>query len=91
MPWPVAYIALVRASPNVERKILERHGVTMNEVWEAVVLTQVLRSAWDFDQQRGWRLLVVGETYESRRLNVVLYPAQFEEGSWNLGTAMPAE
>lgn len=48
-----------------------------------------LQARWDFDSDRGWRLLVVSRTYEGRVLNGVLYPARDGDGVWWLGTAFP--
>jgi hypothetical protein len=52
MPWPIAYIADVRASEAKLAIIASRHDVTYDEVREAVVLTRVRRSAWLFDAER---------------------------------------
>lgn len=91
VPRPVAYIAQVLpAGPGKMRLIAARHSVTMHEVQEAIVLTEVSASAWDFDPDRGWRLLVTGTTYAGRELLVVLFPIDESEGIWRLGTAMPA-
>lgn len=94
MPAPVAYIAeLVPPSPALVDKIHSKHNVTMDEVREAVILTDVEWSGWhwDPDPSRGWRLLVIGLTYADRRLLVVLYPVDQLDGIWRLGTAMPDE
>ncbi len=91
MPWPVVYIAVVTASPAIQQKILDKHGVTFDEVKEAVVLTMVQRSGWNFCEVRGWRLFVTGWTYTGRRINVILYPIDVPDGTWDLGTAMPAD
>lgn len=92
MPAPVAYIAeLVTPSPALVDKIHQKHDVTLDEVREAVILTEVERSGWDWDPDpsRGWRLIVIGTTYAGRRLFVVLYPVDQGEGVWRLGTALP--
>jgi uncharacterized DUF497 family protein len=74
----------------VAAKIAEKHNVTEAEVKEAFELTRLLQSGWDFDSERGWRLLAVGRTYEGRVLNGVLYPADELDGTWWLGTAFPS-
>lgn len=92
MPRPVAYIAeLVAPSAALIDKIHRKHGVTLDEVREAVILTDVESSAWswDSDPARGWRLIVLGTTYAERRLLVVLYPVDEIDGIWRLGTAVP--
>lgn len=88
MPASLAYIAEVRISPAMEAKIRQKHGVTGDEVREAVILTPLERARWHEHPQRGWRLLVTGTTYAGRRLNLVLYPVDAEDGTWSLGTAM---
>jgi len=42
---------------------------------EVVVLTEVAASWWDWDQDpnRGWRLFVVGQTYDRETMCVVMY------------------
>lgn len=80
-------IVIVEISERVARKIRENHQVTPEEVREAVVMTRLDRSGWDFDDERGWRLLASGTTYWGRELNAVLYPAD-DDGRWRLGTAM---
>jgi len=83
------YIADVRISPSVLAKLAhKRPPVTAAEVQEALVLTRLVRSGWDYHAQRGSRLLVTGTTYDGRRLNAVLYPADEDDGTWWLGTAM---
>lgn len=94
MPRPVAYIAQVLpASESLRKKIHMKHDVTEVEVHEAVVLCDVESSVWSWDERpdRGWRLLVTGRTYTGRRLFVVLYPVDEDDGVWRLGTAMPAD
>lgn len=94
MPRPVAYIAQVLpASESLRDKIHAKHGVTEAEVHEAVVLCDVESSEWSWDDQpdRGWRLLVTGRTYTGRRLFIVLYPVDEDDGVWRLGTAMPPD
>jgi hypothetical protein len=76
----------------LREKIHMKHDVTEVEVREAVVLCDVESSEWSWDERpdRGWRLLVTGRTYAGRRLFVVLYPVDENDGVWRLGTAMPA-
>jgi predicted AAA+ superfamily ATPase len=91
MPRPVRYIADVKVSHAVEAKIQSKHNVTIDEVREAVVLCEVIRSYIEYHPEKGERLLVTGRTAERRVLNVVLYPAEpGSDGMWWLGTAMPA-
>lgn len=85
---PDVYIAVVLCSRGVEEKINSKHNVTLVEVREATVNTEVLASGWIWDEERGDRLLVVGTTYTGRELRVVLYPRDPTDGVWTLGTAM---
>ena len=82
------YIAEVRISRAVAAKLAEKHNVTEQDVRDALVLTRLERAGWDHDHDKGWRLLVTGTTFEGRRLNAVLYPADEHDGTWWLGTAM---
>jgi hypothetical protein len=89
MPRPVFYIADVKASPAVERKIREKHNVSPAEVKEACVLTPVTQAGWNHKPGLGSRLYVVGRTYQKRRLKIVLYPIDVRDGLWSLCTARP--
>lgn len=82
------YIAVITASAATEQKINTKHEVTLQEVREAAVLTEV-DARWEEDPDRGGRLLVVGTSYSGRVLNIVLYPVDVEDGTWELATAMP--
>jgi hypothetical protein len=89
MPWPVAYVAdLLPPSDSLIDKIHRKHGVTLDEVREAVILTEVDSSFWVEDEARGPRLQILARTYAGRRLLVILYPVDVDEGIWRLGTAM---
>gem|GEM_PF-5387623 len=91
MPRAVAYIAQVEpVSDDLRQKLHEKHGVTEQEIREAVILCDVRRSSWVFgpDPARQWRLYVVGDTYRDRCLFIVLYPVDQDEGIWRVGTAM---
>jgi hypothetical protein len=70
-------------------KIAQRHGISPDEVWDAVVCVSGLAYVWDCDPERGERAIV--ETYiRERRTLVVLYPASGEqEDVYNLGSAYP--
>lgn len=80
---------MIHKSPAVLSKIAHTHdGITAEEVDEAGVLTPVEQSWWEHDENRGWRLFVVGTTARARRLLLVLYPVDESDGVWNLGTAI---
>lgn len=83
------YIADVRISDAVRAKLLAKNpSVTESDVREAIVLTRLVRAWWHDHPERGPRLLVIGTTYDGRRLRAVLYPADEGDGVWWLGTAM---
>ncbi|HXH57006.1 hypothetical protein [Iamia sp.] len=89
MPRAVALIAVVAKSERVLEKVAHKHdGITPWEVDEAVVRTPVEASRWVHDDERGWRLKVAGRTAAGRRLLVVLYPVDEDDGVWRLGTAI---
>jgi uncharacterized DUF497 family protein len=72
-------------SDATERKIVQKHGIQMDELADAVVNKPGLRVTWNEDGQRGRRLIV--EAYIKRRkLYVVLYPTDVAD-EWNLGSA----
>ena len=49
MPRPVAYIAeLLLPSAGLIDKVHRKHNVTLDEVREAVILTDVESSVWDW-------------------------------------------
>lgn len=76
-------------SAAVRAKLAAKHPpVTEAEVREALILTRLVRAGWDDHPERGRRLLVIGTTYAGRTLKAVLYPADEQDGTWWLGTAM---
>lgn len=83
-------IVSIDIDPGLAAKVRAKHNVMSWEVREAVVMTPVVRAAWDHDPDRGSRLLVVGITAAGRRLKVVLAPIDEGEGHWSLRTAFPA-
>jgi hypothetical protein len=80
-----ARIATLCVSAATESKIIQKHGIQMDELEEAVVGVPGLRARWHDHPKRGRRLLV--ETFiRGRRVLVVLYPSDVEN-EWNLGSA----
>ncbi|MDQ6726505.1 MAG: hypothetical protein M3066_10130 [Actinomycetota bacterium] len=76
----------------IAAKLAAKHPpVTVTEVREAVLFTHLVRAWWHEHPERGRRLLVIGTTYEGRRLQAVLYPLDEVDGTWFLGTAMYVE
>src|SRR5262249_28993453 len=77
----------VHISSATARKIVQKHGVAVDELRSALVATEGLRFVWDDDPERGRRAIV--ETWiRGRRLLAVLYPAADPLGdAWHLGSA----
>ncbi len=85
------YVADVLVSPNVASKIRTKHNVHPDEARQAFVMKQLGDPRRQYDPQRGWRLVVTGETNEGRRIEACLYPVDVAGGIWRLGTAIPAQ
>jgi len=84
------YIGLIECSTAVEAKINGKHGLSLQDVRDAVQWpARPLRLSWlsaDVDP-RGPRLAVEGRTSDGRILKAVLYPVD-DQGTWRLGTAV---
>jgi hypothetical protein len=85
------WIAVLRISPRTSEKITQKHGLSADEVKEAVVCVSGLRFIWDEHPERGYRAIV--ETrIRGRRALVVLYPVDDQIGDvWSLGSAYLVE
>lgn len=83
------WIGLVDIPPDVAEKIKNKHGVTPEEVREAVCWGAAEEARWHNDKVHGRRLLVLGTPYHGRyRIMVVLAPLDRADGSWRCKTAM---
>jgi hypothetical protein len=68
-------------------EISQLHGITAEEVRDAVVCVEGLSFAWHNHPDRGWRA-IVEIRIRGRLALVVLYEADDPLGdSWNLGSA----
>jgi uncharacterized DUF497 family protein len=84
------YIADIDCSAKVLEKINSKHGVSLHEVYEAVMYpARLTRATWVYDVERGSRLAAEGVTLSGRVVRVVLYPVDEQDGTWRLGTAVP--
>ncbi len=87
------YISQIDCSAHVLEKINNLHGVTLDEVKEAVLFParpiRAVRLQPTHDDPRAPRVILEGVTLPSRRIRVVLYPVDEREGTWRLGTAVP--
>jgi hypothetical protein len=83
------WVVRLHISAATARKISGRHGLSSQEVQDAVELRAGLRYVWHEDPTRGRRALV--ECYIRRqRIVAVLYPADSPMGDeYNLGSAYP--
>lgn len=76
--------AVVEISDHVEAKINSLHGVTADDVLDALESYEAV--GWDEDPDRGPRLLVTSQIGQ-RRIRVVLYEIDAGRGEWRLATA----
>ncbi len=86
------YIGQVVVPPAVAEKIGSKHGLSEQDVRDAVQWpARVLQASWlePPDDPRGPRLVVKGLTGTGRLIKVVLYPVDQTDGIWRLGTAHP--
>lgn len=85
----------MQVQPNavLAAKIAGKHGITWDEMLEAVCWPARLRRAvWVTPSEhdpRPARVVVDGSTAQGRMIRVMLYPVDPEEGTWRLGTAVP--
>jgi hypothetical protein len=81
------WVAVLYISPATAAKIVQKHGVTVDELRSVLVGVGGLRYTWDDDHERGLRAIV--ETWlRGRQLLAVLYPAADPFGdAWHLGSA----
>lgn len=77
-------------SQAVAEKIQSQHGLSLEDVSEAIIRVRGLRYRWHDHPERGLRLLVFVEIGAATVL-VVLYPRPFDAygDAWNLGSAYP--
>jgi hypothetical protein len=80
------YIAVVEIDSSCEYKIRNKHGITGDEVREAIILTPV-SAYWEDSAVHGLRLLVTGSTRDRREVFAVLQPLDPTDGAWALRTA----
>jgi hypothetical protein len=83
------WIAELKISRATAEKIAGRHGITGQEVKDAVVAVAGLRFAWNEDPQRGRRAII--ETFIRGRVLVIVRPRPLDAygDSWTLVSAYP--
>jgi hypothetical protein len=99
LPWRLVagsrvVVAQLIIPPEVEAKIRRKHGLTGQEVREAVVYARDAAAKWLEDDEHGYRLAIRGSTYKGRP--VIAYmdpqdPSDENEGAFILRTAMTLE
>lgn len=85
------YIGEILCSHAVAEKVKAKHGVSLDEVKDAVQWAALpLRAAWltAVLDPRGPRLALEGRRPPGGSSKVVLYPVDEREGTWRLGTAV---
>ena len=89
---PAIYIGDIICPAAVVEKINLKHGITEQDVRDAVQWPTRPRDAFWIglgDDQRGPRAVALGTTGDGRVIQVVLYPVGHPaEGTWRLGTAV---
>jgi hypothetical protein len=87
--WQRLWVAELFISDRTAQKITQRHGITPDEVRDAIVCTAGLTYVWQNDLARGLRAIVQANI-RGRRVLLVLYPARrAEDDEWHLGSAYP--
>lgn len=80
------WVAELSISRRTVQKITQLHGITEEELREAVQCVRGLYGRWDDDPERGRRALI-DVTVRGRPVAVVLYPAEHRMGdAWTLGS-----
>lgn len=81
------WVATLRISERVAEKIVDQHGITPQQVRDAVVQVEGLEGSWDHHPERGLRAIIEVVIGEDNVL-VVLYPAEdLGVTVWRLGSA----
>jgi hypothetical protein len=84
---PRVWIAEILFRADVAAKIRSKHHLSPAEIREAACFGAHRDARWHVHPTYGRRLLVVGETYEGKRIIVYLKPLNEAEGIWEGRTA----
>lgn len=80
------WVAELSISRRTAQKIAQVHGITEEELRDAVECVRGLFGRWDDDPERGRRALI-DVAVRGRPATVVLYPAEHPMGdAWKLGS-----
>lgn len=81
------WVATLSISTRTRNKIENLHGITEDDVRQAIIGRVGLDYRWDKHPERGWRVLITCEI-RFRRVVVVHCPAPHPMGdAWRLGSA----
>ncbi|GAA2565734.1 hypothetical protein GCM10010435_43280 [Winogradskya consettensis] len=81
------WVARIQISARTKKKIEQRHGITGDEVRDAVVCIAGLTYKRSYSEERGWRWLIKTQIRERDAL-IVLYDADDPLGDiYRLGSA----
>lgn len=81
------WVARLNISQRTAEKIIQEHGITPDEVRQAVVCVEGLGFARHYHEERGWRV-IIKIWIRWRPVVVVLYEDEDPMGDvWNLGSA----
>lgn len=69
------HLAEIRCDPPIERKIRDKHRISISEVREALEHPAKARTGWDEDPEHGRRLIAVGAVASGRRVIAWLLPS----------------
>jgi len=88
MPAPI-WVARLEIGSRTADKLSRAHGLSADDVWDALVCVAELRAAWDDHPDRGRRALI--EFFlNGQHVLAVLHPVDDALGdTWNLGSAYP--
>jgi hypothetical protein len=85
------YIGYVEISDKMTAKLIEKHGLTAEDVRDACQApNRYRRAAWHVHALYGRRLIVFGERRDGVLLKVILQPVDRKDGTWRLRTALVA-
>jgi len=73
--------------PKVADKLVRKHGVTPDEVKQAVLFSAYRDARWHSHPVYGRRLIVRGHTDDQVPILAILRPVNEEEGIWECRTA----
>lgn len=81
------WIAEVRFSASVRRKLATKHNLHAEQVEDACLLGRYISAREDLDPDRGLRLIVVGVDRAGNTIQVLLKPIDAVDGIYRCVTA----